>query len=184
MKLSIVTICYNNLDGLRLTRESVACQTWNDFEWIVIDGKSDDGTADYLASLDPQPACWVSEKDNGVYDAMNKGLARAKGEYVLFLNSGDALSSPGSLGKLMLPESSADIIYGNLNVVLDGSKHKIIYSHELNQESLILEGMPHPSSAIRTEVLRGEGGYDTSYKIVSDILFTNSQIDFIAESEG
>lgn len=171
MKLSVVTVCCNNLDGLRLTRESVDRQTWRDFEWIVIDGKSDDGTADFLANLDPQPGYWVSEKDNGAYDAMNKGLARAKGEYVLFLNSGDALSSPESLEKLMLPESSADIIYGDLNFVGDCSSNRTVYPSELDQESLILQGLPHPASAIRTQLLKGEGGYDTSYRILADFKF-------------
>ena len=171
MKLSVITVCYNNLTGLRLTRESVVSQTLRDFEWIVIDGKSDDGTPEYLAGLDPQPDCWISEEDDGVYDAMNKGLARASGEFVLFLNSGDAFSGPKSLERLMLPELQADIIYGDLNFVSQGGKNRAAYSSMLDQEKLILEGLPHPSSAIRTELLRKEGGYDTSYKIAADFKF-------------
>ena len=171
MKLTVVTICRNNLEGLRLTRESVAGQTWRDFEWIVIDGNSDDGTREYLAGLDPQPDCWISEKDSGVYDAMNKGLARANGEYVLFLNSGDAFAAPESLEKLMTPESSADIIYGDLNLVSNDGMKKAPYPSVLDQENLILDGLPHPASAIRTALLKGAGGYDASYRIVADFKF-------------
>lgn len=171
MKLSVITICYNNLDGLRRTRESIVGQTWRDFEWIVIDGKSTDGTPEYLAGLDPQPDYWVSEKDDGVYDAMNKGLARAQGEYALFLNSGDALTSAESLKKLMLPESQADIIYGDLNFVSKDSTHQAGYPSVVDIDNLIPIGLPHPSSAIRTAYLKSVGGFDATYRIVADFKF-------------
>lgn len=89
MKLSIVTISYNNFYGLKSTAASVFSQTWKDFEWIVIDGGSTDGTKEYIESLERKPDFWCSEKDAGIYDAQNKGIRIAKGEYICCMNSGD-----------------------------------------------------------------------------------------------
>jgi glycosyltransferase involved in cell wall biosynthesis len=90
-KLSIITINYNNLEGLQRTVESVVNQTWQEFEYIVIDGGSTDGSADFIESQSETIDYWVSEPDKGIYNAMNKGIAKASGEYLLFLNSGDHL---------------------------------------------------------------------------------------------
>ena len=89
--LSIITINYNNLEGLRSTLNSVFKQTYSDYEYIVIDGGSSDGSEEYLASQGNEITYWISEKDKGIYHAQNKGLSKAKGDYVLFLNSGDEL---------------------------------------------------------------------------------------------
>jgi putative colanic acid biosynthesis glycosyltransferase len=86
---SVVTIAFNDLAGLQETHASIAAQTSTDFEWIVIDGGSNDGTVEYLRTLDLPNCRWSSEPDLGLYDAMNKGLDRAVGEYVIFMNSGD-----------------------------------------------------------------------------------------------
>ena len=171
MKLSIITVCYRNLEGLQRTENSIRMQTWRDFEWIVVDGGSDDGTVEYLKSLSPQPDYWVSEPDGGIYDAMNKGLRRAKGEYVLFLNSGDALTGPGSLSELMQPEPVSDVVYGDMNFVGPEGKRNACYSAELDQELLIIEGLPHQSALIRAAVLKAAGGYDSSYRIAADFKF-------------
>ena len=86
MKLSVITINYNNLEGLTRTCESVTSQSSREFEWIVIDGGSTDGGKEYLETLDLKPNYWCSERDNGIYSAMNKGIDMAHGEYMLFLN--------------------------------------------------------------------------------------------------
>ncbi len=91
-KLSIITINFNNLSGLKSTVESVINQTWKEFEYIVIDGGSTDGSAEYISEMSDHFAFWVSEPDKGIYNAMNKGIKVAKGEYILFLNSGDRLA--------------------------------------------------------------------------------------------
>lgn len=95
MRLSIITINYNNLEGLKKTVRSVMDQTWRDFEWIIIDGGSTDGSRELIEEVaarpDSQVSYWCSEPDKGIYNAMNKGTAKAKGEYYLFLNSGDSL---------------------------------------------------------------------------------------------
>src|SRR5688572_27521016 len=88
-KISIITINYNNLDGLKRTVDSVVNQTWQEFEYIVIDGGSTDGSGAYIESKSKHFHYWVSEPDKGIYNAMNKGIVKATGEYLLFLNSGD-----------------------------------------------------------------------------------------------
>src|SRR5258705_4030466 len=95
-RLSIITINYNNLTGLQKTMESVFTQSFADYEYIIIDGCSTDGSKEYIEHYGSRLAYRVSEKDKGVYDAMNKGIVRAKGEYLLMLNSGDYLC-PGVL---------------------------------------------------------------------------------------
>ena len=89
MILSIITINYNNSDGLQRTIESVLSQTWTDFEWIVIDGGSTDGSLDIIKKHASHFSFWCSEPDTGIYNAMNKGITHAKGEYLNFMNSGD-----------------------------------------------------------------------------------------------
>lgn len=96
--VSVVTVAYNALEPLRRTLDSVRAQRWDAIEHIVIDGGSTDGTIDLLSARDREIALWRSEPDRGIYDAMNKGLAQAIGEYVLFLNSGDVLR-----GRLLFP---------------------------------------------------------------------------------
>ena len=89
MRYSIITINYNNEEGLRHTIESIVCQTYTDFEFIIIDGGSTDGSVDVIKEYAEHIAYWVSEKDNGRYNAMNKGVCQAKGDYCIFMNSGD-----------------------------------------------------------------------------------------------
>ena len=89
MKLSVITINYNNAEGLAKTMDSVFRQRFSDFEYIVIDGGSTDGSKDLIVNNQDKIAYWCSEKDSGIYNAMNKGIREASGEYLLFLNSGD-----------------------------------------------------------------------------------------------
>ena len=88
MKYSIITVNYNNRDGLRATIESVVNQTYRDYEFIVIDGGSTDGSTDVLKEFDDKITYWVSEPDKGIYNGMNKGIAKATGDYLNFMNSG------------------------------------------------------------------------------------------------
>ena len=95
MKLSIVTINRNNANGLEKTMQSVASQSFKEFEYIVVDGASTDGSVDVIRSHEADCAHlkWVSEPDSGIYNAMNKGLQMATGDYVQILNSGDCLAA-------------------------------------------------------------------------------------------
>lgn len=108
---SIITVTLNNIAGLKETHRSLKLQTFRDFEWIVMDGGSNDASADYLKTTDAQ---WHSEKDEGLYDAMNEGIARAKGDYLLFLNAGDMFADAGILEEIAKhAEKKPDFIYGD-----------------------------------------------------------------------
>ena len=135
MTLSIITINYNNLEGLRKTIDSVISQTWHDFEWIIIDGGSTDGskelieeTAKQLASSDFNPlSYWCSEPDKGIYNAMNKGVAVAKGQYCIFMNSGDCFYDKNVVKDIIEANISEDIVTGAIqrdgNFIYNSPKH-------------------------------------------------------------
>ena len=117
MKISIITICYNNLQGLIQTAQSIAAQTIQDFEWIVVDGASSDGTIQYLQNSERKPDILISEPDKGIYDAMNKGMVAAHGEYQLYLNSGDYLYNNTIIEQVLSSPMNADVVYGYLEFV-------------------------------------------------------------------
>ncbi len=117
VKLSIITVNLNNSAGLRKTIESIVKQTFKDFEYIIIDGGSTDGSAEVIKEFADKITYWVSEPDKGIYNAMNKGILHAKGEYLLFLNSGDWLADDDLLSKVFCEPRTADIIYGHMNFV-------------------------------------------------------------------
>jgi glycosyltransferase involved in cell wall biosynthesis len=113
-KLSIITINYNNADGLQKTIKSVISQTFKNFEYIIIDGHSSDKSIDVIKENENYFAYWCSEKDRGIYDAQNKGIQKAKGDYLLFLNSGDCLENEKVLEKVFALTPKEDLLYGEL----------------------------------------------------------------------
>ena len=126
MKLTVLTINYNNKEGLIKTFESVRAQTWKDFEFIVIDGGSTDGGKELIEQND-QINYWVSEKDSGVYNAMNKGIKKAKGDYIIFMNSGDFFYDEYVLEKVRDEfDSNIDILYGDSVFFNDKGYRKVI----------------------------------------------------------
>ncbi len=114
--ISIITVVYNAKEGLEKTIRSVAGQAGN-VEHIIIDGGSDDETVEIIKKYQDKISYWVSEKDNGIYDAMNKGLKRAKGDYVWFINAGDEIYSKETIGKVFGGTADADAYYGNIEYV-------------------------------------------------------------------
>ena len=120
MKLSIITINRNNATGLKKTMQSVAAQTYKDFEYIVVDGASTDGSVDVIKKYEQQFVYlkWVSEPDLGIYNAMNKGIRMASGDYIQILNSGDIFAASDvterMLAALGKQKKGADILYGNM----------------------------------------------------------------------
>ena len=128
MKLSIITVNYNNLSGLKKTLESVVGQTSTDFEWIVIDGGSTDGCKELLEEYSNKIDYWKSEKDHGIYEAMNKGIKVAKGDYLQFLNSGDCLADPNIIQRFCQRSNSEDVIYGNA-IIVDNNDHEVKRFH-------------------------------------------------------
>lgn len=114
MTLSIITINYDNRDGLQRTIDSVVGQSFTDYEWIVIDGGSTDGSRELIERYADHFAYWCSEPDKGIYNAMNKGIGHAKGDWFLFLNSGDWLYGNDVLQKVFPVPNDADILYGDV----------------------------------------------------------------------
>jgi len=121
MKLSIITINLNNKDGLKKTIDSVMSQTWCDFEWIIIDGGSTDGSKEVIEELAKNPLAnisyWCSELDGGIYSALNKGVRYAHGEYVSFMNAGDNFHDAEVLQNVFKTNPVADILYGDTIIV-------------------------------------------------------------------
>lgn len=170
MKLSIITINYNHLDGLKKTYNSVVCQTWKDYEWIIIDGRSTDGSREFIEEHQKEFSYWCSEPDNGVYNAMNKGILKAQGEYLIFMNSGDTFASPTILDEIFMEKYSEDVIYGYMmRRTLDGVPNNqgmmkpVLYWYDFYYESL-----PHQASFLKKELFEKYGLYNESYRICGD----------------
>lgn len=169
MKLSIITINYNNISGLKETALSVSSQSNKDFEWLVIDGGSIDGGKEFLENYHDYITYWVSEKDNGVYHAMNKGIHKAKGDYCLFLNSGDRLHAYNTIEKVLPELYSDDIISGDEWWVDKDYKFKKINTNPINLTPYrLLAGILwHQCTFIKRSLLL-KHPYDESLIISSD----------------
>lgn len=169
--LSIITINYNDADGLNRTLASVCNQDFNEFEFIVIDGGSTDNSVEVIKKYSDRISYWVSEKDNGIYNAMNKGVKAAQGEYLLFLNSGDFLLTSDSLSYAAKNLGVEDIIFFNLKIVND--EKEVIWNlpDTLTFGHFVESSLPHPASFIRKKLFETHGFYDENLKICSDWKF-------------
>ena len=170
MKLSIITVNLNNRDGLKRTIDSVVSQTFTDYEWIVIDGGSTDGSRELIEQYSDHFAYWCSEPDKGIYNAMNKGIAHAKGEWLQFLNSGDWFTSNNVLEIVFYTPIEADIIFGNVFLTNGNELTPIKYSSDLSFSTLYYQSLPHPSSFINHSLFSLKL-YNEDYVIVSDWAF-------------
>ena len=187
MLFSVITINYNNCEGLYRTIESVIGQTFNDFEFIVIDGGSTDGSVDTIKKNAGSITYWVSERDNGIYHAMNKGIVQAHGDYCIFMNSGDCFYNNDVLNKISLIYSDEDIIVGKVSVNKKGMIISPPPEGELTFYHLYSGSIPHQGSFIRTVLLR-KYPYDESLRISSDwkffvqtMIIDNCTVRFIDE---
>ena len=172
MKYSIITVNYNNKDGLRATIESVVSQTFRDFEFIVIDGGSTDGSVDVLKEYDDKITYWVSEPDKGIYNGMNKGIAKATGDYLNFMNSGDCFYDDNVLQRVTDYNSQADFIVGrdyHYNERLQRG-HASIQPPRTTMMHFFVATLDHQSSFIRRELFK-DSPYDESHRLVSDWIF-------------
>ena len=169
MKISVITINWNNAAGLRKTIDSVASQTVRPFEFIVVDGGSTDGAVEMLQAAEGVVTDWVSEPDKGIYNAMNKGVARAHGDWCIFMNSGDSFSGPTVIADLDASGASADIICGHAMIQETPARRKTPPS-EISLDFLFSGSLCHQSALIRTSLLR-EHPYDERLRIVSDRKF-------------
>lgn len=181
MKLTIITINYNNRDGLQKTIDSIVCQTWRDFEWIVIDGGSTDGSKELIEQYKHYFVYWCSEPDKGVYNAMNKGIVKAQGEYLNFMNSGDVFYSNHVLNDVQdcLNQNKADFLVGNTLYVDQYGREKWhrFSPLEITASFLFSTALCHQSTFIKRELLLNEP-YDETLKYVSDWKHMFHQIVF------
>lgn len=171
MKISIITINYNEASALQQTTDSIRSQTYQDYEHIIIDGGSIDESVAYIkAYAKAYPSLkWVSERDRGVYDAQNKGIGLAEGEYCFFLNAGDVFASSQVLENMFSMQAQVDLLYGNLKVVQKG---KLVgYCKGMEQPTfldLYNSCLKHQATFIKRSLFERFGMYDASLRIVAD----------------
>ncbi|MGB4399247.1 MAG: glycosyltransferase family 2 protein [Daejeonella sp.] len=170
-KLSVITIVYNNVSDIERTILSVLNQTYPSIEYIIVDGASTDGTLDILTSYESRLSRLISEKDAGIYDAMNKGLREATGDYVLFMNSGDEIYAADTVEKVFASHPDADIYYGETEMFdeswksLGQRRHKAPENFTWNDFKYGMS-ISHQAIYIRKAIT---GPYDLNYKLSSDI---------------
>lgn len=186
MKLSIVTINYNNAEGLRKTLASVAAQTYSNIEHVVIDGGSTDGSVEvikeYVNQCVMHDVLWVSEKDKGIYNAMNKGIRKATGDYCQFLNSGDTLAAPDVTERMMATlytihntpytKDVPDILYGDMLKI--GLKKPFVdrgTNADVTLNMFYRGCLNHSPAYIKRSLFDEYGYYDETLKICSDWKF-------------
>jgi glycosyltransferase involved in cell wall biosynthesis len=171
VKVSIVTINLNNRAGLEATLHSVACQTFGNIEHIVVDGASSDGSS-LLPALGASHVRLLSEKDNGIYEAMNKGIRMCSGDYILFLNSGDLLAEPDTIQRVAGHLSrKTDIVYGNLLINEGDGLREGYQPGRIGRAHLLKDTLWHPTAFIRRELFDKLGLYDTTFRICGDYEF-------------
>ena len=176
MKLSIITINRNNAIGLEKTMRSVANQTFKEFEYIVVDGASTDGSVDVIKSIEPEfvHLKWVSEPDKGIYNAMNKGLRMATGDYIQILNSADCLAYSGVIERMLVnleKKGYPPMLYGNMvKCFPDGRKRvdKCFAGQEITMLGMYYGSLNHDPTYICRDLFEKYGYYDESLRIVSD----------------
>lgn len=193
MLLSIITINYNNCDGLYQTICSVQDQVsnTNNFEFIVVDGGSSDGSQNIIEKSSNIITRYVSERDNGIYNAMNKGVKMANGDYVLFLNSGDTLADNDTIDNInqLISHTFDDIIIGSVNTMKDGffvtKRHTV--TNKITLFNLFLTGIPHQGTLTKRQLLL-DNPFDETYRINSDfkfflqtIILQNCSVKYIPE---
>lgn len=173
MKISIITITFNSTKTIQRALESVQSQTYKDIEHIVVDGASKDGTKERIeayAKAHPNVR-WVSEPDEGIYNAINKGISMATGDVIGFLHSDDVFYSPDSIGKIAtaFADDHIDVVYGDLQYCHEGKVVRRWKSNAFHPRALKYGWMPpHPTVYVRREVYEQVGKYDEWFRISAD----------------
>lgn len=173
-KISIITVNFNNRIGLEKTIKSVISQDYPNLEYLVFDGGSSDGSKEIIRTYEDKISYWVSESDGGIYNAMNKAILKATGEYILFLNSGDYFSSSQVLMNIFQTERNADLLIGRQLFVGNGGKAGIspkLHAHEINMEYFLSSTLPHQATFIKRTLFEDCGLYDESYRVCADWVF-------------
>ena len=170
IKFSIITINYNHNEGILRTIQSVIHQNYKNFEFIVIDGGSNDGSYKTITAYSNHISYWVSEKDNGIYHAMNKGVRASSGDYLIFMNSGDVFNDNSVLLNVAKQCNQSDILIGD-TLCQHKKSYKFVKSpDEITLANMLCGVIRHQSSFIKRELLI-KYPYDENYKIISDVKF-------------
>ncbi len=172
-KVTIITVNYNNGAGLGETILSVIGQSFSDYEYIIVDGGSSDESRSIIERNAHWLSSWISEKDNGIYDAMNKGITKATGEYLMFLNSGDVMENDQVLGTFYEHEkmNGSDIYYGNIRLGYDNTSKLHTYPKCLSLDFWKSYTINHQASFIKKHLFAELGPYNISYTLAADYEF-------------
>ena len=170
MKISIITINLNNKSGLQKTADSIVQQTLLDFEWIVIDGGSTDGSKEVIEEYKDYITYYVSEPDKGIYNAMNKGIVKSQGEYLFFLNSGDYLYEKDTIAKVLPLLHDKDFYVADV-YTLKGLYAVDISTTEKICNTILFRTFPHQGTFIHRRNFRTYGLYREDKVIISDWCF-------------
>lgn len=177
-RINVITVNLNNKDGLRRTIESVLLQSYiNLIDYVVIDGGSTDGSKDVIEDYWSMLYHFTSEKDSGIYNAMNKGIDAANCEYTIFLNSGDTFYD-SNVVELMCKNLDADIVYGNLMIHQANPKDGCFlkeYTDVVPDDYFTYEALPHEAAFVRTDLLK-QKRFREDYRIISDTIFFHEAI--------
>lgn len=177
MKISIITVCYNSEKYIEETIKSVLKQTYKDIEYIIVDGNSRDKTLEIIKKYEPSfkgRMKWISEKDKGIYDAMNKGIKIATGDYIGLINSDDYLANEYVIDTIYnkILESKSEVIYGNLEFIDSEQKDKVVrkWKDIDYDQNLINKGWhpAHPTLYLKREIYEKIGVFALDYKIAAD----------------
>lgn len=168
---SLITVCYNAEDSIARTLQSARAQTWRDFENVVIDGASTDDTLAVVRQFDDLPLVISTEPDKGIYDAMNKGIARAQGEVLYFLNADDSLHDAGVLARVaqvFQRHSDVDLVWGNVVYDrLDGTSEHRSFEH-IHPRNLVFLDLNHQGAFARKRLFERIGAFNTDFRINAD----------------
>ena len=167
-KLSIITVNKNNAEGLRKTIESIINQKYIDFEYIVIDGNSNDNSISIIKEHLDNIDFWISEPDAGIYNAMNKGVGKAKGEYILFLNSGDCFADAQVLFDVFSLNPIEDFIIGRSVMIGEKIKIKTLFSVKNTFHNLFYTTIHHQATFAKRSVFEEIGLFDESFTLAAD----------------
>lgn len=172
-KVSVITVCFNASGVIEKTIKSVIEQSYKDLEYIIIDGLSTDGTMSIVELYSKHIDYYISEPDNGIYDAMNKGILRSTGDYLIFMNAGDEFIGNNVIDQLVYSSGNISLVHGN--IIRCFRKRTIkssgIYSDKPSLMDFLYDTFHHQSCLIKRNLFQKYGLYDTNYKLCSDWKF-------------
>lgn len=172
IKISIITVSYNEENTIEKTILSVLNQTYNNVEYIIIDGNSTDNTTSIIKKYQKKIDVVISEKDNGIFDAQNKGIKISSGDYLFFLNAGDYIQNNQTIERIVSQKLNKDIVYGDIVFELNsGKKYRKNSPDKIRNLNMFVESVPHPAIFFNKEIFEKYGYYDTKYQISADYDF-------------